>query len=387
MVEVSLGGVFQGGAAKQAEVMANRDLQNKQLGLQERQVAIQEDQAKAKTQQIAAERLEATVNQIVELKKAAPDEAEFAKVQPSISALIQDAVALAPFAGRDPNIVKQRLQVALQFTPTVMGAATQTGQAQGATALAAAPGQAQAAGMKTSAELAAQNSPEVIQGAANKARTVAQATAEGTAAGTPLKPQTDAGKAVADREIFVNQYGEDSPQVKAFDEASKSKNVKLSDENSLRKQFLTQSNDFVQVRDAFSKLAAATKNPSAAGDLALIFNFMKILDPGSVVREGEFATAQNAASVPDRVRNVYNRVISGERLNPDQRKDFVVQAGNGFQAQLKQQYLLEKTFTGIAKNAGMKPEDIAVDLVGDFRNPGGDQSARVKFDKNGNRIP
>jgi len=39
-----------------------------------------------------------------------------------------------------------------------------------------------------------------------------------------------------------------------------------------------------------------------------------MLDPGSVVRESEFATAQNAAGVPDQVRNMYNKVLSGTRL-------------------------------------------------------------------------
>lgn len=65
---------------------------------------------------------------------------------------------------------------------------------------------------------------------------------------------------------------------------------------------------------------------SAAGDLSLIFAYMKMLDPGSVVREGEFANAQNAAGVPDIIRNSYNRAATGERLNPNQRVQFRAQA-------------------------------------------------------------
>lgn len=65
---------------------------------------------------------------------------------------------------------------------------------------------------------------------------------------------------------------------------------------------------------------------SAVGDLSLIFGYMKMLDPGSVVREGEFANAQNAAGIPDQVRNLYNRAMSGERLNPTQREAFQRQA-------------------------------------------------------------
>ena len=38
--------------------------------------------------------------------------------------------------------------------------------------------------------------------------------------------------------------------------------------------------------------------PDAAGDMALIFSYMKMLDPNSTVREGEYATAQDAGSIP-----------------------------------------------------------------------------------------
>ena len=60
---------------------------------------------------------------------------------------------------------------------------------------------------------------------------------------------------------------------------------------------------------------------------------MKILDPGSVVREGEFATAQNTGSVPEGIRALYNRIISGERLTDQQRADFLGQARNLVQSQ------------------------------------------------------
>lgn len=70
----------------------------------------------------------------------------------------------------------------------------------------------------------------------------------------------------------------------------------------------------------------ASNDGTAAGDLALIFNYMKMLDPASVVRESEFATAQNAAGVPERVRNTYNRLMEGERLSQAQRENFSDQA-------------------------------------------------------------
>lgn len=91
--------------------------------------------------------------------------------------------------------------------------------------------------------------------------------------------------------------------------------------------------DFLDVQSAYGRVVAASQNPSAAGDLAMIFNYMKMLDPASVVREGEFANAQNAAGVPERIRAQYNRIKDGERLTEETRADFVFQAQQLFNSQ------------------------------------------------------
>jgi hypothetical protein len=164
-------------------------------------------------------------------------------------------------------------------------------------------------------------------------------------------------------------YGKDSLQYKALETAlaGGGEGPKLSDESTMRNQFVGQSKDFVTVRDSYARLTEAAANPSAAGDLAMIFNFMKMLDPGSVVREAEFANAQNAAGVPDRIRNLWNRLLSGERLNPEQRKDFVGQARGQFAAQRRLQKQLEDQYRGIARRSRIDPEQIVVDFIGDLR--------------------
>jgi hypothetical protein len=106
-------------------------------------------------------------------------------------------------------------------------------------------------------------------------------------------------------------------------------------------------------------MEGANKRPDAAGDLAMIFGYMKVLDPGSVVREGEFANAQNAAGVPDRIRNTYNRALQGTRLNPDQRAQFLTQ-GRNIAAQNRQ--LLQQQnerYRAIAQQYGV-PSDLIV---------------------------
>lgn len=86
--------------------------------------------------------------------------------------------------------------------------------------------------------------------------------------------------------------------------------------------------NYREIDNSYRAMETAVRNPSAAGDINLIFSYMKVLDPTSTVREGEFATASNAGSAFDRLGNLYNRALNGQRLNADQRQDFLAQAGS-----------------------------------------------------------
>lgn len=130
----------------------------------------------------------------------------------------------------------------------------------------------------------------------------------------------------------------------------------------LRKEFIAQSKDYSLQNDALGRIAASAKDPSAAGDLSLIFNYMKMLDPGSTVREGEFATAQNAGGIPDRAVAAYNKVLSGERLAPAQRTDFVGQANKIFSQAKRQHQKRESEYSRLAKQNGIDPTNVVVDF-------------------------
>ncbi len=127
-------------------------------------------------------------------------------------------------------------------------------------------------------------------------------------------------------------------------------------EDKLRKEYTALTAPARDVQNAYQRVL--NSEDTAAGDIALIFNYMKMLDPGSVVREGEFATAQNAGSVGDRVYNIYNKALSGERLNPEQRKMFSAQAKKMFSASQKQEEEVRTGMTRIAKNYGLNADNI-----------------------------
>lgn len=151
-------------------------------------------------------------------------------------------------------------------------------------------------------------------------------------------------------------------ELKTTEQEVKSAKTKFDQATKIRDQLQKQPQiqDFNKIESSFGRIQAAAEDPSAAGDLALIFNFMKMLDPGSVVRESEFATAANAAGVPDRIRAQFNRVLEGERLAPNTRKDFVGRADKIFNKQVKLTERIEKDFVKLAERFGLERDDIVV---------------------------
>jgi len=138
-------------------------------------------------------------------------------------------------------------------------------------------------------------------------------------------------------------------------------NASFDNISGLRKEFVGQVKDYQSVRDAYGRIKASAENPSAAGDMSLIFNYMKVLDPGSTVREGEFATAQQATGVPERIVNAYNQAINGQRLNDKQREDFVGRAGMLFQRQHQTYLSTKKNYDDLAARFGFDPTLVTMD--------------------------
>lgn len=208
----------------------------------------------------------------------------------------------------------------------------------------------------------------------------------------PPEFQSAVGKLVGDVEAATEIYGADSLQVNALNDALLSarngERPKLNEVGGIRKEFAAQSGEFVTLRNAFGKIRTAAQianeGDSAAADLSMIFSYMKMLDPGSVVRESEFATAENARGVPETIRNLYNRVTTGERLSDDQRNDFLNVATQIFNTSLKDQNNLIDQFTGIATRNGIDPRDVVVDYIGDSDRAGGQEI--LEFDNQGQLI-
>lgn len=137
----------------------------------------------------------------------------------------------------------------------------------------------------------------------------------------------------------------------------------------LRKQYEGGSKDFVKSRDAYARVQASAKDPSAAGDLALIFNYMKVLDPGSVVRESEFATAAASGAFGDRIQAAVGKITKGERLSATQRADFLDRAGMLYEQQQGLHKNRVNEFSRISESFGYDPQQVIIDMSGGLEIP------------------
>ena len=94
-------------------------------------------------------------------------------------------------------------------------------------------------------------------------------------------------------------------------------------ENRLATDYARAISKYVEVAMAMGRVLSSAEAPSAAGDMSLVFAYMKILEPNSTVREGEQATAKNAGDISDRLIAFYNSALNGQSFSADVRADFV----------------------------------------------------------------
>lgn len=128
---------------------------------------------------------------------------------------------------------------------------------------------------------------------------------------------------------------------------------------------------YQKVRNAAEAQRAATargEQPSGASDIALLIGYMKTLDPGSVVRETEYATAKNAGGVSERVRNIFNNVQNGVILTPKLREEFIKSATTQVQPYIKRQTELDEQYTRRANDYGLNPKRVVTSFLPNIYN-------------------
>lgn len=168
-----------------------------------------------------------------------------------------------------------------------------------------------------------------------------QPTAGGKPFGAPVKADVQG----------TNEYLKlDESQQKAADKfITDFGNEKTVQNLSVAGSYLNQMNNF----------GVGTPQYKPSDDIALVFSFMKTLDPGSTVREGEYATAKNAGGIPETIVNTYNKVREGKFLTDEQRRNFIETARKSYTGISKEAENLASRYRTMAKDRGI-PENLVV---------------------------
>ena len=105
-------------------------------------------------------------------------------------------------------------------------------------------------------------------------------------------------------------------------------------------------------------ITTSAQDSSGAGDVALVTACMKMLDPGSVVRETEFATARDTAGLYGSLQTILPKVQKGEFLTDGQRKSFERLANQYYNSYKKRTDKYIDQYGNIADRYGINRENI-----------------------------
>ena len=133
---------------------------------------------------------------------------------------------------------------------------------------------------------------------------------------------------------------------------------KFNQEEKIRKEWQGRSKMYSELQGTFNTLQASANSANGPGDIALITGFMKMLDPGSVVRETEFATARDTAGLFTQLQNRLEKAQNGQLLSPTQRKEYVALSQKYLDSAQKKANQEKKDLGIVVKNYKLNPENV-----------------------------
>lgn len=134
----------------------------------------------------------------------------------------------------------------------------------------------------------------------------------------------------------------------------------VKDIDGLRKEIvkLPQVDALITVAPIFNSMQAAAKMNSRAADLDLIYGLGKILDPGSVVREGEMVLVQKTGGIFDQMQGWVSALQGGAALPPDVRAGILATANSRVAELRRSADAAIEPYKGIIQRRGWSEADV-----------------------------
>lgn len=131
-------------------------------------------------------------------------------------------------------------------------------------------------------------------------------------------------------------------------------------ESGLRDDYRTDSKNYAEIKRQSAIIKSALADPSAAGTLSAATAYMKMLDPGSVVRESELGMAMQAQGMIDRLQSYWTTIEMGKVLTPTQKADFARLSDQYVKAAEDAQRNLNARYSELATGAGIDPKRVVM---------------------------
>ena len=117
-----------------------------------------------------------------------------------------------------------------------------------------------------------------------------------------------------------------------------------------------------QAMPIYRAMVETAPNKTRASDLNLVYGLGKIMDPTSVVREGEMIMVKDTASLPDWLLGEINRLNGGQALQEDTRNAILVEAKTRMNAYKQAWDIDAEQYKGIAERNKLRIEDVIPSL-------------------------
>lgn len=129
-------------------------------------------------------------------------------------------------------------------------------------------------------------------------------------------------------------------------------------EDDIRKEHTQASKTFKQVNDSFQRIRAIYKKPNQSGidDKALVFAHMNMIDPGARVTDQDYFTTESARGMSDNVMMMWTKVMKGDKLTPEQRRQIYDSSIALYQAAKTDQDLIDEEYKDLAQGRNINPE-------------------------------
>jgi hypothetical protein len=145
----------------------------------------------------------------------------------------------------------------------------------------------------------------------------------------------------------------------------------FANEEKLRTEFDKNTKKFNASTFAYNSIVAgynnSIKDPASAGvnDIMIVRAFLLMIEPNSVVRESEFATAAKSQGMMQYTKNLISKMKEGAILTQVSRRRFF-NAAMGYMTAVKRGYNIQvERYTKIAKYHGIEPKNVLVDIFAD----------------------